>query len=113
MKDNFIKKALRNFFELFPESFKCIFGNCKEACGALSEEESLAEPQSLKLKLHLSICSKCWSYYQQMSHIDIKIKSWFKASHKKSKPVAASEVLPNSKSADDSLAESIINKYSS
>lgn len=72
-KKNYFIRSLQRLFDFLPTRARCVFGNCKSACTALSVEDDLNRIQSLKIKLHLAICSDCSNYYNQMVLIDSEI----------------------------------------
>ena len=69
-KKNIIIRGLHWLFSVLPNKALCIFGNCKDSCGQMCMEEDISDIQSTNLKLHLSICKKCWNYYHQMNLVN-------------------------------------------
>ena len=72
-KKSLIQKFLHAISGVLPNSFLCIFGNCKSACGSMCLEDDINDIKSTKLKLHMSFCRKCWNYYQQMKIVNERI----------------------------------------
>lgn len=71
---SFLIKVFHALFSVLPDKALCIFGNCKSACSHLALEDDVNDIKSKKLKLHLSLCRKCWNYSHQMQFINKEIK---------------------------------------